>query len=66
MEDLTECNLGHGEFDWSQETFVTVLEMAEAGDPEAMAELAKREKALGVTSIATLSGNTEESSVFYG
>lgn len=66
MEDLTECNLGHGDFDWGDETMATVIEMAQKGDPHAKKELAKREKQLGITSIATLSGNTEESSVFYG
>lgn len=66
MDNLTECNLGHGEFNWEEETFITVLEMAKKGDPEAKKELARREKQLGITSVATLSGNTEESSVFYG
>lgn len=65
MEDIENCNLGTGEFDWSQETLVTVIDAANMGDPEAKAELARREKQLGITSIATLSGNTEESSVFY-
>lgn len=65
MDNLTECD-GHKEFDWSQETIMTLLDAASAGDPEAKKELAKREKQLGITSVATLSGNTQETSVFNG
>lgn len=62
MDDLTECNLDDGNFDWDSETMVTIIELAQAGNSQAKKELAKREKQLGITSIATLSGNTEESS----
>lgn len=62
MDDLTECNLDDGNFDWDDETMVTIMELAQAGNLNAKKELAKREKQLGITSIATLSGNTEESS----
>ena len=66
MENIETCNLGKGEFDWTQEEITTVIDAAKAGDDEARTELARREKQLGITSVATLSGNTEESSVFYG
>lgn len=65
MDDLTECNLDDGNFDWDDETMVTVMELAQAGNSQAKKELAKREKQLGITSIATLSGNSEESNIFY-
>jgi len=66
MENLTECNLGHGEFNWEEETMVTVIRLANQGNAEAKKELRRREKQLGITSVATLSSNTEESGVFYG
>lgn len=63
MENINDCNLK--DFDWSQADILTIWKAASAGDEGAKKELAKIEKRLGITSVATLSGNTEETSVFY-
>ena len=47
------CNLE--DYDWSEDTLLSVIDGANQGIPTAMAELERREKELGLSIIDTVS-----------
>lgn len=58
MEGIDNCNPDEG-FDWSEVDIMSVIDAANIGDKQAQAELARREKAAGITNLSSVLVNLQ-------